>query len=428
MPETTQKNRFNLRISERKISPTLRVNEMARSMQAEGKKVFHLGFGESQIPVPDWLVETLKKHAHEVSYLPVQGLPGLREAVARDYTQSTGIKVSAEQIIITPGSKAALYLAINLIEGDVLLPRPSWVSYAPQAMYSGKKVFWFNTADDLQHIITEAKQQGGNPILLVLNSPNNPSGHSFIESELKAFAKTARDNNLVVLSDEIYGKLCTQQPYASIASHYPEGSIITTGLSKDAGLGGWRLGWAIVPAGEAGADMLSVFKGFASELWSSPASPIQYAAIDILQHPELKQFTADSAQFHAARTEVLYNELSKLNLSMPKPSGGYYVYPSFNAYRNQLEKIGITTSEQLQDYLLEKYQIATLAGSAFGDTPENLCLRLSSTFMDCLPEENAQQLWQAFLNTNNRDGFVAAQTHPELFTVIKRFGEFTKSL
>lgn len=432
MTTTTTQPLFEPRIAITAISPTLKINEMARRFREDGKTVHHLGFGESQFPPPDRMVAALREAADKVDYYPVQGLDGLKQAVAEARGRETGESVKPEQVLIVPGSKGAIYLAINLIAGDVLLPRPSWVSYAPQAVWSGKQVFWIDTrpengyvptADELAAACRQARTGGAHPRILVLNSPNNPTGVTATEAQVRALADAARREKLLVISDEIYARILRPgTAFTSIGLHYPEGSIITSGLSKDVGVGGWRLGWAILPDTDAGKAMMWAFKGLASEIWSSAASPVQHAALAALDdHPEIRAYVTESAHLHAARNLALWQELDRLGIHAPRPTGGFYVYPDFGGFRDRLAEKGIRTAGDLQEYLMREYQIATLPGTAFGDKPENLRLRLSTTHLDCPDEAAGKALFEQWRQAGDKNGFINRHTHPELFAVGEKF-------
>src|SRR5690606_14005864 len=229
-------------------SATVAINEHSNALIAEGRRVFKLGLGQSPFPVPEPLVDALRAHAAEKEYLPVRGLYELRRAVARYAERKVGIDRTPEDVIIGPGGKVLMFLLQLVFEGEIIIPTPAWVSYGPQARILGRSVRlvstrrednWLITPDALDAIGREAS---GHPRMIVLNYPTNPTGATFKPDELRAIAKVAQKHRLMLLSDEIYGELHHKGEHISVARWYPEGTIISSGLSKWCGAGGWRLG------------------------------------------------------------------------------------------------------------------------------------------------------------------------------------------
>ena len=195
MKELTKKNILKL-----KQSSTLVINEKCKQLISNGKKVYQFGFGQSPFPVPDSIVGALKKNAHRKEYLPIQGLPELREKISKYLFNRTGVKYSKENILITPGSKEAMLLMHITFNGEILTPAPSWVSYEPQAEIGSNNVHWletsrsnnwFPTAKELENKIKKIGKKKN--IILILNSPNNPSGA--VCNNLKELAIVAKNTN-----------------------------------------------------------------------------------------------------------------------------------------------------------------------------------------------------------------------------------------
>ena len=176
-------NRLKNKILKLKESSTLVINEKSKELISQGKKVYQFGFGQSPFPVPEKIVETLKDHAHRKEYLPIQGLPKLREAISNYLENKTGNSYPKENILITPGSKEAMLLMHIAFNGEIIIPAPGWVSYEPQAQIGSNKVHWletsrannwFPTADELEKKIKKIGKKKN--LIFILNSPNNPSG------------------------------------------------------------------------------------------------------------------------------------------------------------------------------------------------------------------------------------------------------------
>ena len=277
MKDLTKKSILKL-----KQSSTLVINEKCKELINQGKKVYQFGFGQSPFPVPEKIVSTLKENAQKKDYLPMQGLEKLREAISNYLKKKTSINYPPDNILITPGSKEAMMLMHLAFNGEIILPAPSWVSYSPQAKIADNKVHWIHTNRENNWFPTglelekKIKQIGKKNIILIINSPNNPSGTTC--NNLKELAFVAKKYNIIILSDEIYTDLSFNDNYETISKFYPEGTCISSGLSKWCGAGGWRLGFFAVPK-----KLLSFFsslKTLGSESFSSVNSPTQFAAIE----------------------------------------------------------------------------------------------------------------------------------------------------
>ena len=176
------KNYTKKSILKLKPSSTLVINEKSKELIGKGKKVYSFGFGQSPFPVPESIVTKLKENAHRKEYLPIQGLVKLRKSISKYLEEKTGNLYPAENILITPGSKEAMLLMHVAFDGDIILPAPSWVSYSPQAEIADNKVHWIQTSRDNNWFPTatelKKKIRGINKkkLILILNSPNNPSG------------------------------------------------------------------------------------------------------------------------------------------------------------------------------------------------------------------------------------------------------------
>lgn len=358
-----------------KPSATLVINEKSKEMIRNGKKVYKLGFGQSPFPVPETVVQALKDHAAEKDYCPVKGLWPTREAVADYMSIKHSQKFIPDNVIIGPGSKELMFLFQLAFNGQLILPSPCWVSYEPQAQLAGKKpVFipttlennWCIQPSDLEKVCLE---QGNTPKYIILNYPNNPSGTTYSAEELKSLAEVCRKYNVVVVSDEIYGELTYTSEHQSIIKYYPEGTIITGGLSKWAGAGGWRFGAMIVPTHLK--PLLDVMANIASETFSAVSTPVQYAAITAYRpSKEVEEYLDAAKSALKAVGMYVYENLKALNVKMAPPQGGFYLMPDFGYYSEVFKKNGITTSHQMCQHMLENSGIAMLPGSEFA-RPEN---------------------------------------------------------
>ena len=417
-----------------KASPTLVINEKINAMWAAGQDILHLGFGESRFPVHSALACTFQENSMQRSYLPSLGIPELRETIAKYYSKKLWINFDSSQVIVGVGSKSLLYAMIQSIKGDLLLSKPSWVSYSSIATLAGRSVhrFELNANQDYQiniqtldSVYQEAIESGRNPKILILNSPSNPVGNILSEEELKSIAQWAKEKDIYILSDEIYS-LVTHDGFIhhTIAEYYPEKTIIFGGLSKHLSLGGWRFGMAILPKGDESISLIQSFQSIAGSIWSCVPGPIQHTAILAYSgNRDIDDYIKTCTKIHEIRTHYVHGELSSMGLTSPKPRGAFYIYPSFKKWSNKLEKRGIATCEELSTYLLDHYSIATLHGSAFGDDTNNLCLRLSTSFLDMETDDQAQKILDAY-NEENEPKLFMEKHHPRTTLFLEKMRKF----
>ncbi|HEY6284668.1 MAG TPA: aminotransferase class I/II-fold pyridoxal phosphate-dependent enzyme, partial [Ktedonobacteraceae bacterium] len=322
-------------------SATLSVNEAVAKRRAAGRETIHLGFGEASFPLHSLLAAALAEAAKHTGYAPVLGIPKLRQTIAEYLARKRGLAFSSDQIIVAPGSKPLLYTLLQALEGDLLLPVPSWVSYAPQARLAGRRVIGVETDSVDCHRLTphalsqamlQARRNGANPRILIVNSPSNPTGSMFDRADVEALAHWAREEGITLISDEIYAELAHGWcEHVSPSLFYPEGCIVTGGLSKAFSAGGWRLGYAALPPTEAGACAMGALRSLASEIWSSTATPVQEAAIVAYSADEsIEQYVNQSALVHGYLADRFYKSLADLGVPCPRPAGGFYLYPDFS--------------------------------------------------------------------------------------------------
>ncbi len=378
---------LNLNVRGLPQSATLAINEKSARMMSEGKEVFKLGLGQSPFPVPQPVVDELKVNAHQKNYLPVMGLPELRAAVADYHRRTEGIDYTEDDILIGPGSKELMFILQLVYYGDLVIPTPSWVSYAPQAQIVGRHIRWIPThlANGLKLTPMEldklCAKDPERPRILILNYPNNPSGTTYNIEELKAIAEVAKKYRTILLSDEIYGELHHEGKHLSIARFYPEGTIISSGLSKWCGAGGWRLGTFAFPKQLHWLrDAMAVV---ASETFTSTSAPIQYAAIRAFRTgPEIEHYLRQSRRILKRIGQYFHQSLKSMEVSVPRPKGGFYLFANFNAFRSELRKRGIYNSLDFCDRLLEETGVAILPGSVFGCEEDELSARIAYVDFD----------------------------------------------
>ena len=398
---------------EAKPSATLAINERIVKKRAAGEKILHMGFGESPFPVHPNVRKALCDNSDKKSYLPTQGILPLRERISSFYQKMFKLEYLPDQICVGPGSKILLFAALAALDGPLLLPAPSWVSYQHQSRLLQKEVVAVETSvensyrvtpESFEDAIQETSTYPSKQKLLLLNYPCNPTGHSFSASQLKELAAVARDYNVIILSDEIYGLTSyTEQEHHSIAEYYPEGTLVFGGLSKDRSLGGYRVGVVLLPEGQD--ELLRTMVSIGSETWSCVVAPIQYAAIEAYKaNAEIINYIKDCAMIHEIVTKYAHHRLMDSGIRCPPPQGAFYLFPDWNEYRETLTGKSIDTSDELSNVLIDFWNVACLPGSEFGMPIDYLCVRLA------IVDYNGETA----LNTFQED-HKGAIVNPELF-------------
>ena len=403
-------------VKELKPSSTLAINESSRKLEEKGKKIFKFGFGQSPFKVPNDVVEELKSSAHKNEYLPMQGLFELRDVIAKYTSTKKKYNFKAENVIIGPGSKELMFLLHVIFDGDILLPAPSWVSYAPQAILGRNKIQilqtkkennWFPEAIEIEEIILKNKKKN---YLLFLNSPNNPSGQ--ICENLDEIANVAKKYNLIILSDEIYSELSFKDGYKSIFSFCPEKTIISNGLSKWCGAGGWRLGYFIIP--ESLSEIKDMINVLASETFSAVSAPIQYAAIKAYENDHSK-YINNSRNILEAIGNYVYDNLISNKVLINKPQGGFYLMPEFLSKK-------FNSSSEMCDKILSDTGVALLPGSDFGFDQTKMLARLSFTDFD------GEKFMKKIENNKKIDDDMLTEFAPKIIEGVDKLKKWSESI
>jgi aspartate aminotransferase len=367
-------SRISKRIAAIAESATLKVDAKAKALQAEGRAVISYAAGEPDFPTPAHIVEAASKavlDAKNHRYTPAVGLPDLREAIAQKTLRDSGTQISANQVVVTNGGKQAVYqaFAVLLDAGDeVLLPTPYWTTYPEAiALAGGKTVNVFAGSEQGYKVTVEQldKAKTARTKVLLMCSPSNPTGAVYSKEEIAAIGNWAHQNDLWVITDEIYQNLVYDGGKAySITEVVPElidKTIMVNGVAKSYAMTGWRLGWMAGPA-----DAMKAAANLQSHLTSNVNNIAQKAALAALTGPQdevqsmLKAFDR--------RRKLAVSELGKIeNWLAPMPQGAFYVYSDV---RGLLGKSWagkqINTSLELCDLILEKAEVALVPGEAFG--------------------------------------------------------------
>lgn len=379
---------LNKNIIQLKPSATLAINQKVQELRKKGKTVYHFGFGQSPFKIHKSITDELTKHVNNNHYLPSKGLPKLREQISFFLKKYQSLEFDSESIFIGPGSKELLYQIIYLLEGVFLIPKGSWVSYLPQIKSKNAKFKIVDTKfnndfklnpNDLEIACKKFKNIQKT---LILNSPNNPTGAIYSNTELIAIAKICQKYEIVVLSDEIYSQLNFQEKYtSSIAKYYPEKTIVFGGISKVFSAGGYRLGFVTIP--DTLNDFYKPLQSFISETFSAVASPIQYAAIKAYEmNKDLENYIQDCTEILKVISNYVYNVLNNIDIICTNPEGAFYMVIDFENFRVKLAKISIFNAIDLCNYLIDNIKIALLPGQDFYFDNNSLTCRLAFVDFD----------------------------------------------
>jgi aspartate aminotransferase len=358
-----------MEISERaaQLTPslTLSIDSKAKAMKAEGIDVCGFGAGEPDFDTPEHIkraaIEALE--AGFTKYTPNAGIPELRQAIADKFAADNGLNYLAGQIVVSNGAKHACYNAIlaTCQPGDeVIIPAPYWVSYPdmvrlvgaePVIVPTSERNAWKMRPEDFENAMTPRTK------MLIMNTPGNPTGSVYTREELEAIINVAAEEDIYVLSDEIYEKLVYDDAkHVSVASLSKEAydlTITINGFSKSYAMTGWRLGYLAAPDAVARA-----VDSIQSHTSSNPSSFSQYGAVAALKGDQ--QPIADMREEFDMRRNYMFDRLSKIsNVTAVKPQGAFYILVN-------ISQLGLT-SQNFADRLLSKANVAVVPGAAFGD-------------------------------------------------------------
>jgi aspartate aminotransferase len=385
------------------VSATLAANEALSRRRERGEPVLPLAFGEAGLPVHPRLVAELADLADHGAYGPVAGAQRLRAAAA-GYWSRRSLPTSPDAVVAGPGSKALLFATLLALGTDVAVPRPSWVSYAAQAMLIGATAHFVPTVPGeggscdpaALEAAVRASRRAGRPIGAVLVTlPDNPTGRLASPESIRELCAVAERNDLIIISDEIYRDL-VHDPDAAVlspAAVAPERTVVTTALSKNLAVGGWRIGVARMPDGATGAALRQRVIGIASEIWSAASAPVQLAAAVALDEPdEVAERIARSRRLHAIVCEQAARLCAAAGLDVMTPQAAFYLYPDFAPWRDRLRAtFGVATGADLAALLLDRYGAGTLPGSAFGESASCLRLRMATGLLYGDTDEQREQ-------------------------------------
>ena len=339
----------------------------AKKLEAQGKHIVHLEIGDPDFDSTSQVIDAAKVALDQgfTHYGPSAGQPELRNAIAIHQGEFNGYSISPENVIVTPGGKPVMFFSLLALieEGDeVIYPNPGFPIYESMINYSGgtpipmklEETKDFNAnIDDLRKLITDKTK------MMIINSPNNPCGSVTTKDDLKQIAEIAIENNLIVLSDEIYKDMYYEGEHYSITKFngMKERTIILDGFSKSYAMTGWRLGYGIFP------DFLveDITKLMTNSV-SCTSVFSQMAAIAALEGS--REFTINMMEKFKIRRDIIVNGLNSIEgVTCRTPLGAFYAFPNISG-------TGLSSSD-FADIALNEYGVALLSGTAFGEYGDN---------------------------------------------------------
>ncbi len=373
------------------MSATLAADEALEARRRAGERVLSLASGEIGLPVPAELKERLGLAAGRNAYGPVAGSPELRTAAA-GYWGRRGLATDPGLVVCGPGSKSLLFALMLAIGGDVVVPVPSWVSYTAQARLAGAVPIPVPTLPGeggvpdpaaLHEAVADARAAGRNPRIVVVTLPDNPTGTVATAGTVRQLAQAARTLDLIIVSDEIYCDLVfdpAHQP-VSPAVFAPERTVVTTGLSKNLALGGWRTGVARLPDSAPGRELHLRLVNIASQLWSSAAAPVQSAAAYAFDEPEeILAHVAASRRLHETVVRAVARQVTASGAKLSPVRATCYLYPDFEPLREHLARThGVHGNGELAALLAQRYGVGLVPGTAFGESDRSLRIRIATS-------------------------------------------------
>lgn len=368
---------MSLKISNRlklvQPSPTLTISNKANEMIAQGIDVVNFGVGEPDFNTPEYIkraaIDAIE--ANFTRYTANAGIPELRRAICNKLLRDNHLKYEPKQILVSPGAKAAILnvlIAVCDVQDQVLMPAPYWVSYPYQAILANAEPVIIPTFEENNYKLTalaleEAIKTHPCSKVLLLNSPNNPTGAVYTKKELEEIAEICLKYKILVISDEIYERLVYDDTehisIASISPEMQEQTIVINGVSKAYAMTGWRLGYA------AGPSNIISAAGRVQEHATSCVNSITQKACVVALTEEDDSIENMRKEFEKRRN-FLFTELNKLpHINCFKPQGAFYIMPNIGWYLEH-NKQYINDCDQFCEILLEKHYVALVSGTSFG--------------------------------------------------------------
>ena len=331
---------------------------------------YGFAFGQSPFPVPKPVQDALINNASKGAYAAISGIPELRNAISKYNKHYFGMDITPDRIYVGPGTKELLFNLLEILHGTVILPTPAWLGYLPQIRFLKKNYHMLPTRankkitpNDLRRLALRLQDRQK---ILILNNPNNPTGLLYDRLELEEIADVCREQNIIVLSDEIYAQTTYDfSKFVSMGKIYPEGTFVTNGLSKSHAAGGYRLGYVIFP--QHANDLKLQFKKILATEYTAVSTPIQHAAVAGFEiSKELDEYFEVTRGIHQIMGEYTHHALSEIDgIKVTRPDATFYLLADFNVFASDLQKAKIYTSQKLSESLMvHPYHTAIVGGDS----------------------------------------------------------------
>jgi aspartate aminotransferase len=353
---------FAERMSRLGTETAFEVLAKARALEAKGRNIVHLEIGEPDFDTPDNIRKAAEKAIWDgmTHYGPSAGLMQAREAVCEHFAQDRGVQYTPDEIVLTPGGKPIIFLPVMALvdHGDeVIYPNPGYPIYESAIEFSGGKAvpLKLDEARDFRFDIAELEEKiSPKTKMVIINSPQNPTGGVLEKSDLERIAELATENDAIVLSDEVYSKILYEGEHHSIAAlpGMKERTILMDAHSKTYAMTGWRLGYAAMPKAIA-----EKFTRLNTNVYSHATSFVQIAGIEALTGPQDK--VKEMVEIFRERRDAIVDGLNKIKgFTCLRPKGAFYVFPNITGTGMK--------SQELADKILNDAGVACLSGTCFG--------------------------------------------------------------
>lgn len=343
-------------------SATIRISDLVKEMREQGEEVISLSIGAPDFNTPEEIKDAAKQALDEnkTSYTASAGISELKEAIRNKFERENGIETETDNVMITPGGKFSIYLICQSLidKGDkVGIFDPAWVSYPPNAKLAGGWVEWLETDEEFYPDLECLKEKAPDLKLLILNSPNNPTGQVYSEDLIRDISEVAEDNDLPLLSDEVYEKLIFDGEHYSPGSDFP--NVITlNSCSKPFAMAGWRVGYFTGPE-----DLVEAAKKIQSHSVSCATSIAQHAAVEALTSEEVEKKVEEMRKEFEERRDLVSQTMEDMEgIDFVRPRGAFYLFFRFDLDVDSL---------QFSESLLKEKGVAVTPGSAFGEDRES---------------------------------------------------------
>ena len=369
-------------------SVTLAAAARAKVLKAEGRDILSLTLGEPDFPTPKNIQQAAIaaiEDGRASFYTVASGLPELKAAIVKYFAKYYGYEIQPNQVTVATGAKFSLYtFFMSVIDPDdeVIIPTPYWVSYADQILMAEGKPVFAQATEENNFKVTVAQLEAvrtDKTKVLVLNTPSNPTGMIYTAEELLAIGNWAVEHDILILADDIYGRLVYNgnkfTPISSLSEEIRKQTVVINGVSKSYSMTGWRIGYAV-----GAPEIISAMSKVAGQTTSNPTAVAQYAAIEALTG---SQDTVENMRLaFEERLNTIYPLLAQVpGFEVVKPQGAFYLFPNV---KKAMEMKGYTDVTAFTTAILEEVGVALVTGDGFG-APENV--RLSyATDMDTLKE------------------------------------------